>query len=120
MADPQISDDSSSGEAEEMQEVVIGDTTIRREEHILDRTGQNIGDPETELADLSPDLLEVDYTNTRLRKLPPLKHLHQVEVRCIFGLPPLPKRSLTSTHDDRASIFVRTCCSIQTSKICSF
>lgn len=54
---------------------------LANQEAILDRTGQNIGDPASELPDLDPGLLEVDYTNTRLKKLPPLRILTKVEVR---------------------------------------
>lgn len=75
--------ESSSSEAEEVttSTTQLGDVTVVQEERILDRTGQDVGDPQTELEDLAADLLEVDYTNTRLRSLPPLAHLFQVEVR---------------------------------------
>lgn len=74
---------SSSGEEPTLHTTQLGDVTVVQEERILDRTGQDVGDPQTELEALSPDLLQVDYTNTRLRDLPPLAHLHQVEVRPI-------------------------------------
>lgn len=84
-ADPSSADhldeSSSSEEAPSTTKTVMGDVTVVQEDRILDRTGQDVGDPQTELEALSPDLLEVDYTNTRLRTLPPLAHLHQVEVR---------------------------------------
>lgn len=79
------SQDSSDSEEPTRTTTQLGDVTVVQEDaHILDRTGQDIGDPQTELEDLSPDLVEVDYTNTRLRTLPPLKHLFQVEVRRTF------------------------------------
>jgi len=82
LQDSDRSQDSSDGEEPTRTTTQLGDVTVvQDEEHILDRTGQDIGDPQTELEDLVPDLLEVDYTNTRLRSLPPLKHLFQVEVR---------------------------------------
>lgn len=79
--DMDVDSSSSSGEETEKSVTQLGDVTVVQEERILDRTGQEVGDPQTELEALSPDLLEVDYTNTRLRSLPPLAHLHQVEVR---------------------------------------
>ena len=76
------SEDSSSSDTPTRETTILGAVTVvQEEENVLDRTGQNIGDPQTELEDLAADLLEVDYTNTRLRTLPPLKHLFQVEVR---------------------------------------
>jgi hypothetical protein len=81
-ADLSDSEGSVHGESNAMITTQLGDVTVvQSEESILDRTGQNIGEPESELEDLAADLLEVDYTNTRLRRLPPLKHLFQVEVR---------------------------------------
>lgn len=50
------------------------------DEKILDRTGQNIGDIESEIEYLDPNLLEVDYTNTRLKKLPPMNNLVKLRV----------------------------------------
>lgn len=47
---------------------------------VLDRTGQNLGDVESEENVLGPDLIEVHYTNTRLKELPPLHRLTSVEV----------------------------------------
>jgi len=76
------------------EKTVLGDVTVVQErENILDRTGQDIGDPLSELEALSPDLLEVDYTNTRLKSLPPLRHLHQVEA-CNFRQNLLQQTSL--------------------------
>lgn len=51
------------------------------ERKILDRTGQNLGDIDTEQVDLGPELVEVHYTNTRLRQLPCLTRLENIEVR---------------------------------------
>ena len=76
-----VESSSSSGEEPTLNTTQLGDVTVVQEERILDRTGQDVGDPSTELEALSADLLQVDYTNTRLRDLPPLAHLHQVEVR---------------------------------------
>lgn len=48
--------------------------------YILDRTGQNLGDLKSEEIDLGPDLIEVHYTNTRLRELPCFSRLENLEV----------------------------------------